>query len=1571
MRLAWTLAFTCLAALPGTLHAGDGLVAGFAEPKPEFSPVPIWWWSGDPITPEGIRDQIHKIAAGHIHNAIILNLAPSGTLYGSAPDEPPFLSERWWDLFKIAVETGKEAGVRIWFYDQLGFSGAGLQARVVRDNPEFRSVSLAREMQDVTGPAEVEIPTPPQAEPLAAFVGTLTEGPAEAAKWIWDKSAPEQELKRYFRRAFDLDKLPARAHLNITCDNGYTVYINGAELGTESSFGAEGWGRAESFDLLPHLRKGGNVVAVAAENLGGQAGLLVEVVLDDAASEAEDGAPVYILSDSDFRMSAQAPKGWLKPKFDDAAWPSADVLGSVPMPPWGAIAGIQSGDPFSLGTPIANVHDISAQIKDGVLHASVPGGRHRVQLFYTTPGTFDYLNPEACAALLDVVHGEMERRFSNELGKGIAGSFQDEFPAVPRFSRRFLDEFPTRAGYGLLDRLPALYDDMTDLDGPSTIQVRCDASRVAAEMAEEAFFKPLHEWHEKYGMLCGYDQTVRNADPMRGEDYYVDYFKTMRHYSAPGNDMDGDCKPHQSIADLYGRPRVWIEAFHSSGWGQTIEETATLLHPWLAEGATLFDPHAIYYSIHGSYWEWAPPDTGWRQPYFVHYPELADYVSRLCYVLSQGVHVVDTAILHPASTVHAFRGFGSPSGFAKSASDEYWRCQVVMRAERLDYIIIDEDSIANATIDGGELKAGSLRLRIIVLPSARVLACATLLKLAEFQDAGGCVIVIGHFPEFPADRALTTDAFKERATALLGKAVCLETHAGMTEAVIERAPRHLAEKRIELHRRADGRDFHFVLSDDGTAANGGARWDINSRKLWETEAARCARIPLTFARDGVPEFWNAATGEVTPILNYERADGHTLTHVDLGETAAPLIALRPPVPEDPLAIESGLQIIRCRRDGGTVNVTGLAPGSVSGQVQVRVAYDDAVFKGTAHAKAPNEIALPGPYRCRLAPTCDNADGSFAWPPSEGTIPVEVRAMRFNEEGPDDDVAQWASPDYNDSEWDTVLASFGPRAEWAGPIELGEADTFETMTCPNIDADEFKPAEYSLRLGIDEDPVFSSSLGGKGRIPGDFIDLGNVRRRDVYVVRATVTLPEGANATRATLRIGGVARKRAFLNGLEVRFSGDAEASVLRSDIVLRPGANRLVLLATRGGSSGIRLYYQLLPAGGVPPDPEWIWVLNHDSSGKATFTKTIEVSGAIKSASMVVALGDLHKIRVNGELIADQGNFDAYFMSRAERYDIAPFLRPGTNEIAIEARDPGHPVGVLLDGLVTLETGREITFVSDASFTTGGNGPVRIQPGPARGYMGDPQTLLLRPRPHPLPLAGWLVDQPQPRPPFDKIVYSIDQETPPPGWYRFLLPPGASALSLRTHGDAALYVNGRQVAIEGGAPHLAARLPDPAEPKRLAALRIESVYGFERGAALLEPITFKVGEGTIPLGSWDELGLPHYAGGLQYTMEFDLPEGAGSYAVLDLGRVRGSAAVTVNGQPGGTRVWHPYRFDISGAVKVGSNRVEVRVFNTLGPHFAAGHPSAHVYEGHTKSGIFGPITVTAREPVVLELKQPG
>ncbi|HNT86923.1 MAG TPA: glycosyl hydrolase, partial [Candidatus Hydrogenedentes bacterium] len=1218
----------------GTIAEMETPMPAFATPNPEFSPVPIWWWSGDPITREGISAQLERMAAGGIYNAIILNLAPSGPLYGSAPDEPPFLTEEWWDLFEFALEEAKKNGIRLWFYDQLGFSGAGLQARVVRDHPEFRGVVLQRAFQDVEGPTEVELRIPASGAFVAAFTAELA--PAEArpqeAQWVWAPNTPEGKLKRWFRRAFTLDTAPAKARINISCDNGYVLYLNGEKLGEESIYGEEGWGRAERFDAAPYLRAGDNVIAVEAENLGGIGGLILELIW-----ETPDGARRAIVSDGAFRAAEAPEEGWTRPGFHDGGWNAAEVIGPVAQSPWPTAQGLETTADTGLGVPLRNVRRVSATPQDGVVRVQAPDGPQRVQVFFTTPGGFDYQNPAAGAALLDIVHGKMERRFLHELGTGIAGSFQDEFPAVPRYSQRMPEEFLKRKGYDLIERLPALYDDVTDrfgaADGPGTVQIRCDANDVAAALNEEAFFIPLYEWHERFGMLCGYDQTVRNADPIRGEQYYVDYFRTQRHYSAPGNDMDGDCKPHQSIADLYSRPRVWMEAFHSSGWGQTLEEIAVLLHPWLANGATLFDPHAIYYSIHGSFYEWAPPDTGWRQPYFAHYRMLADYVSRLCEVLSKGRHVVRVGVLHPAKTVHAYTGFGNPGGPAQQASQAYWAVQRALQQARIDYIIVDEDSLARMTSQDGALALDGLRLESMVLPATHVLGAESVRQLYAFAAGGGQVIMIGPGPEYTANHETDEATFAAFAERLIARSIRLDDTARVAETVEGKVGRDTKEPVISLRRRIGDRDFFFLLSDDGTPATSQARFEINKRALYETAAARGQRMAVTFAVDGVPEFWDALSGKTRPLLNYRRDGNATRVEIDLATTPAPLIAFRAADSADPIAVESDLDVLDLTRDGDAVRVEAAARlDAGDSEHRVRVAYGDKSFVGRCRAAGTSRTAVEGPLTCRLEPTCDNWDGSFAWPPSDGPIPVEARAFRFKPETPGSEAAAWARPDLDDGDWPVVIASFGPRALMSPAMTAKVGRDFEAIAGIPDNLGELRPAVYSLRLGINEDPVFSSALGGKGRIPEEFIDFGDVVAGHVYVARATIIVPEDVTGKGldAVLRIGGAAKKRAFLNGVEVTFGEPVNARARHGAVKLRPGPNRLDLLAAREANGRLRLFYHFLAQGTEVHAPEWIWNAERSRSEKTRFVKRFHVDGKVKSAAMVVALGDLHQIRVNG-----------------------------------------------------------------------------------------------------------------------------------------------------------------------------------------------------------------------------------------------------------------------------------------------------------------------------------------------------
>lgn len=235
-------------------------------------------------------------------------------------------------------------------------------------------------------------------------------------------------------------------------------------------------------------------------------------------------------------------------------------------------------------------------------------------------------------------------------------------------------------------------------------------------------------------------------------------------------------------------------------------------------------------------------------------------------------------------------------------------------------------------------------------------------------------------------------------------------------------------------------------------------------------------------------------------------------------------------------------------------------------------------------------------------------------------------------------------------------------------------------------------------------------------------------------------------------------------------------------------------------------------------------------------------------------------------------------------------------------------------------------------------------------------------RPHPLPGSSWLEDADW----ANEVVVDLTPDASAGRrqvqWLRFLVPPGASRMRLAVHGAATVYLNGEEMArstrevVAGG---LEVELPWTGEPERVCALRVVTKPGHEAGAILDGPVRFVTGVGSMTLGEWEDRGLAGYSGGVRYSrkVEWRGDDSDGSRPLLDLGRVRGTAEVLVDGVSAGVRIWSPYTFDLTGRLSPGENDLEIRVFNTVGPYLDAVSPTRFVFEGQRVSGLIGPVKI--------------
>jgi hypothetical protein len=87
---------------------------------------------------------------------------------------------------------------------------------------------------------------------------------------------------------------------------------------------------------------------------------------------------------------------------------------------------------------------------------------------------------------------------------------------------------------------------------------------------------------------------------------------------------------------------------------------------------------------------------------------------------------------------------------------------------------------------------------------------------------------------------------------------------------------------------------------------------------------------------------------------------------------------------------------------------------------------------------------------------------------------------------------------------------------------------------------------------------------------------------------------------------------------------------------------------------------------------------------------------------------------------------------------------------------------------------------------------------------------------------------------------------------------------------------------------------------------------------------------TSQLDCWTKIGGAEaecFAGAARYTIQLELPAGRSDGWWLDLGDVRESARVRLNGRPVGIVVAHPFRVDLTDGLQAGGNELVIEVTN--------------------------------------------
>ena len=110
---------------------------------------------------------------------------------------------------------------------------------------------------------------------------------------------------------------------------------------------------------------------------------------------------------------------------------------------------------------------------------------------------------------------------------------------------------------------------------------------------------------------------------------------------------------------------------------------------------------------------------------------------------------------------------------------------------------------------------------------------------------------------------------------------------------------------------------------------------------------------------------------------------------------------------------------------------------------------------------------------------------------------------------------------------------------------------------------------------------------------------------------------------------------------------------------------------------------------------------------------------------------------------------------------------------------------------------------------------------------------------------------------------------------------------------------------------------------------------------------------TTPLKSWEDLGTRSFAGPATYRKQFTAAAApAGKRVFLEIADVHEYARVKLNGKELEAHAWQPYRWDITSALKAGSNDLEIQVNATPAGRAGPGGPppAAAAAPGATGAG---------------------
>ena len=1167
------------------------------------------------------------------------------------------------------------------------------------------------------------------------------------------------------------------------------------------------------------------------------------------------------------------------------------------------------------------------------LERPLPDDEIELYTFYwePQPKSLDLMDEQTGFQITDKFFGESERQVPEQFRQALNFFFQDELIVGIRgliWTPDFAEEFQKRKGYDLRPQLLHLFEKVDD----TTPKIRLDYHDVVMDLSESRYFKTVCDWHTSRGKLYGCDQMSRGLNPME----YGDYFRAVRWFSAPGHDTPGSGadivkgKVSSSISHLYGAPRVWLEGYHSAGWGMTLENLTRTTNENYAVGCNLLSLHGLYYTTHGGFWEWAPPCYHFRMPYWQHTGVWLRYFERLSFLLSQGTHVADVAIVYPVEQ-------GAAGFDVNRSTNVAFELGRGLYPRGIDFDFIDGQSIARSTIKDKKMNVAGESYRVLILPAMKALRWNAVEKIRDFYRGGGIVIALECTLEAsdrvgandPELRKIMEEIFGSGETTNVAGGQGFLLPAGGTQKASD--DDHFGLLRVY----GDGFEGHWVWSD--TVAQ-----DVVFKTVWNQGKQR---VKYRFFVDNVGSLY--VNGK--PIV----------TGVDHGRGG-----------EGEIDLDDGDVIVAQCHDLDN-------PGGATAGFFFAAVVDGKTVLSSTEFRCSTRTEDWDSETWRRSDKMDELDEvtqKFVHPLHSLAA---RKALQHNARAVDEIVTKNIVRDFevdggawvlhrrsitNDGDVDIYFVQHAEKDAWATFRATGEVqlwDAWNGVAFRLTDVEKLSDGRTRVRLPLEK---------AEGRIIA-FVPSG-VNQEELpvyhrYVEAAPAETIEGdwegelvptMDNTFGDFRmpvekdpfdgsylLGAEARRfktyRTEIDGANTRFTTSNFDDADWATATCGYGEKMYVYNVKEG--ENFKAVESTLLSGKAP---EMI-----DSVQRQPYR--FSWRWGVEGKPGEQGFHGLKKIVLDEFLIVPKGvtYFTAWISLSAPStvfMEFPEYLAP--EDIVPEGRIA--PSDVWIDGK---QVGAETTLEAGLHHVV-----IKYEQ-PGRSYVvfstkkeDDPATRT--------PLAmKWFDRQ-------SLLRYSPHPEQGAEQWFRFVSPPGLVGLAFTSVGECTVFVDGveyKPSTVTDSDKIVRVDIPSTLRKREAVtvAIRVRNApWGINDGEAFPNPIKLRCEKGTISLGDWASQGVMEtYSGGVWYrkSVRIDEKELADLKAMqgrirLDLGQVTASCEVRMNGRLAAVLATSPWNCDVTPLLVAGENEISVLVMNTLANHYRT-IPSE--YQGNPRSGLFGPV----------------